>query len=373
MLMALVVALILLMHPSLVAMALKGGESTPDHPRVVPLYFKKPEWSNPVQTCTGFLFSPRIVFTAAHCVHDGTQRELKVPIKPSELKVSQPGSLTGSDAKLASVDKIFIQDDYDYFGESDYSYTNDFAVIVLSQPLSAVSAASLATPDLIEQLVEAQEFVSTGGYGGTSAKDAETAGSPDRQIYPQLASFQLIFPEVGREAVSERMKMWGRSYYQFDGVQFMRYEDGGPHPCNGDSGSGYFLDQQEGFTYLGVTWSGVHPLCEADDLASNPEFKPKAGYVLAFRAVYQDLNVIEAATKYVAENPILQDEVVTQPSESLGTEAEKPDSGTEPQEVSEPEQLPLDGQLPTVAAAASLTLLFIVVLWIVALRRHQQT
>ena len=153
----------------------------------------------------------------------------------------------------------------------------------------------------------------------------------------------------------------------------MRYEDGGPHPCNGDSGSGYFLDQQEGFTYLGVTWSGVHPLCEADDPASNPEFKPKASYVLAFRAVYQDLNVIEAATKYVAENPILQDEVVTQPSESLGTEAEKPDSGTEPQEVSQPEQLPLDGQLPTVAAAASLTLLFIVVLWIVALRRHQQT
>ncbi len=368
---ALVVALSLAMLPSLGAFALKGGESAPDHPRVVALYFKKPEWSYPVQTCTGFLFAPRIVFTAAHCVHDGTQHELKIPIKPTELKVSQPGALTGRDATLSSVDTIFIQEGYDYFGEGDYSYTNDFAVVVLSQPLSGASIASLATPDLIEQLIDAGGLVSTGGYGGTSAQDAETAGSPDRRIYPQMASFPMISVDIGREAVLERMGMWGRNYYQFDGVQFMRYEDGGPHPCNGDSGSGFFLDQPEGFTYLGVSWSAVHPLCEEDNLSSKPEFRPKAGYVLAFRDVNQDLNVIQLATEYVEENPILEDKV-TDLSESLGTEVEKLDAGTEPQEITESEKLPLDSQLVPVGGAIGLASLAILVL-IVLFRKHKGT
>ena len=153
----------------------------------------------------------------------------------------------------------------------------------------------------------------------------------------------------------------------------MRYEDGGPHPCNGDSGSGYFIEQQEGFTYLGVTWSGVHPLCEADDPASNLEFKPKAGYVVAFRAVYQDLNVIEAATKYVNENPTPQDEGVTQPSESLGSETKKLDSGAElSQEITEPELLSFDGQLVLVGGVMGLASLAILVL-ILSFRKHTET
>jgi hypothetical protein len=118
-----------------------------------------------------------------------------------------------------------------------------------------------------------------------------------------MASFKLIEFEAGMRSVKERMAMWGRDYYQSDGVYFMRYEPGTAHPCNGDSGSGYFIHEKGKFTYLGITWPGVSPACEAGDPGSDPMFIPNSGQVIAFRGVFMDVEIIRQAEEYVATYP----------------------------------------------------------------------
>jgi secreted trypsin-like serine protease len=297
-----VLTILTLIFPTLPAHAIKDGVSAKGHPRIVALYFKgQADWETSLQTCTGFLYSPRIVFTAAHCVHDGTKRPNKVPLKPSQMWVGAPGALTGKAAKRFNVEKIFSQKGFELFNDRAYSYKNDFAVMVLESPLYPVKEAKLPTKEEIDKYTSEGRMVTTGGYGGTSATDLNQ-GDPSRKAYPMKASFKLISFELGMQSVQERMRMWNRNYYQSDAVSFMRYEEGTAHPCNGDSGSGYFLESKGDFTYLGITWSAVHPLCEKGDPANMKKFKPSSGYVVAFRGIYLDLPLVEKAKKYLRSN-----------------------------------------------------------------------
>lgn len=297
-----VIALVTLLLTPVSAYAIKDGVSAKDHPRIVALYFKgEANWGTPLQSCTGFLYSPRIVLTAAHCVHNGPKRPEKVPLKPSQMWVGAPGALTGSTAKRFSVEKIFYQKEFELNNNRVYSYKNDFAVMVLKSPLNPVKEAKLATKEEIDKYIAEGRMVTTGGYGGTSATDLNQ-GDPSRKAYPMKASFKLIPFEMGMQSVQERMAMWNRNYYQSDAVSFMRYEEGTAHPCNGDSGSGYFLESKGVFTYLGITWAAVHPLCEKGDPANMEKHKPASGYVVAFRGIYLDLPLVNKAKDYVKRN-----------------------------------------------------------------------
>jgi secreted trypsin-like serine protease len=215
--------------------------------------------------------------------------------------VGAPGALAGNTAKRFNVEKIFSQKGFELNNNRIYSYKNDFAVMVLESPLSSVKEAKLATKEEIETYIAEGRIVTTGGYGGTSATDLNQ-GDPSRRAYPMKASFKLILFETGMQSVQERMKMWNRNYYQSDAVSFMRHEDGTAHPCNGDSGSGYFLESNGAFTYLGITWSAVHPLCEKGDPANMAKFKPSSGYVVAFRGIYLDLPLVKKAKDYLKAN-----------------------------------------------------------------------
>lgn len=282
------------------ALALKDGESAAKHPRIVALYFQlSPSWPSPLQSCTGFLYSPRIVFTAAHCVHDGARMRDMIAFQPDQMRVGVPGARSGSLAKTVAVEKIFIKPGYRFYDTNGgYSYTNDFAALVLEKPLRKVAPAKLASSELIEKLILKGTEVTTGGYGQTSAEDA-LLDPAVRRIFPSKASFNLIPTELGLNSVRERMDMWKRNYYQSEGVSFMRYEVGTAHPCNGDSGSGFFLDRKGTPTYLGVTWPAVHPLCESGNFANEERFKPPSGYVVAFRGIYMDFDVVNRARNYV--------------------------------------------------------------------------
>ena len=84
-----IITLATLMLTPVPAHAIKDGVSAKDHPRIVALYFKgEANWPTPIQSCTGFLYNPRIVFTAAHCVHDGQRMREMIALRPCLLYTS---------------------------------------------------------------------------------------------------------------------------------------------------------------------------------------------------------------------------------------------------------------------------------------------
>ena len=70
------------------ANAIENGESALNHPRIVSMYFTIDSSPNEIwPSCSAWLYSPRIVFTAAHCVYDGSVRPKKLLRTPSNTYV----------------------------------------------------------------------------------------------------------------------------------------------------------------------------------------------------------------------------------------------------------------------------------------------
>ena len=77
------------------ANAIENGDSAINHPRVVSMYFANPYNANDLfPNCSGWLYSPRIVFTAGHCVYDGFEKPKKILRSASNTFVGKPGAVT---------------------------------------------------------------------------------------------------------------------------------------------------------------------------------------------------------------------------------------------------------------------------------------
>jgi hypothetical protein len=73
----------------------------------------------------------------------------------------------------------------------------------------------------------------------------------------------------------------------------------GAAPCDGDSGSGYFYNENGKYTYFGVTMGLLGtPNCGLEPWGENP--------VGPFRPIYFDMELVKLAEKYVADNPYIE-------------------------------------------------------------------
>ncbi len=96
--------------------------------------------------CTGTLIAPRVVATAAHCVH-----ELKYAVAPGGPFMTFTRGLTTSAARapvpvsLVYEDPAYNPQDPAY--EANAGFANDFALLVLERPMEGVTPARIAAAD----------------------------------------------------------------------------------------------------------------------------------------------------------------------------------------------------------------------------------
>ena len=286
------------------AKAIENGESALNHPRVVSMYSVNPENANGLDpNCSAWLYSPRIVFTAGHCVHDFFQKPKKILRSASNTFVGKPGAVTTYVLTVSQVraSKIFVYDTFEWYNATaggSLSYKDDFAVVVLEKPLANVETAGLATKQFLDDLISKNEFIETSGYG---YQDNFRQNKPGTE--PKKARFQLISFETGMKTVNEWKQKWYRSYFQ-ENAAFVKLPKNGAAPCDGDSGSGYFYNDNGKFTYLGVTMGILgSPNCGLEtwtDTAVGP-----------FRPVYLDVGLVKLAEKYELDNPYVAQKVIS--------------------------------------------------------------
>ena len=287
------------------AEAIENGNSALNNPRVVQMYFKVIATDGTLINttgCTGWLYAPRLVFTNGHCVHDFQKRPEKVLFDFEKISVGIPGEKTNPRISHIKAIKTYSYPTFEFYNASvggTLSFKDDFAIVVLEKPLSNVKIASLLSKPMLDELLSKETFVSTAGYGLQSKEERDSVNYAARFVEPKSAKYKIIPFAQGMNVVNEYKNKWRRNYFQED-VVFMEIPKNGPSPCDGDSGSGFYLDSNDVFTYLGVTHANIGvPNCLNEEWGSS-------GGIAAFRPVFLDSDLINQADRYVADNPYIE-------------------------------------------------------------------
>ena len=238
-------------------------------------------------TSSGFIYSPRIIFTAAHVVYEGDDRKVKPTKVRGTVWVGYPGEAVSTYSNRVVSEKIFTPVNFEgrdlWNGGVRITRKNDFAVVVLSRPLPVDDKpVELLTSELHDSYVKNSERVSLTGYGYQNVNDH---GKCNEGRLP--SSFTSTIISKSYQAGSQS---WTTTLNS-------QVEGNKPNMCDGDSGAGYVKITESGYIYLGASGAGsyLNHNCES--------YPPYLGQTTTNGAdpVYLYLDLIKQAEKYVQD------------------------------------------------------------------------
>jgi secreted trypsin-like serine protease len=246
-------------------------------------------WAN----YSGYLYSPRIVFSAGHIKDHDEQHD---------LFVSQPNQKIESGMTTVKVIKVIYPETY-----KTKIYADDFSILILEKPLANVSSAPLITPELLAQAISAKNPMKQIGFGAYQDVCAEMKVAAPCQFGSERTS---VVPR------SIEMTPWDATGIQSKYNQYqaeiadhlfltIAYKGG---PCGGDSGGATTVNINTKNYYVGTVATGFW---NAYACGQSPGY---VGDTVGYTApVYKFLNLISDAEKYVSEHPYLPPQVEPAP------------------------------------------------------------
>jgi hypothetical protein len=265
----------------------KGTPNSEDK-RTVPILFH----SGSVYCASGFLYSPRIVFSVAHNFFKENDLEKEHVTKRDAIWVGYPNDTLTPGVRRVSVEKFFIPEGYKsrtaWTGGNRITRINDFAVLVLKSPLPTDNKpVELLTPELHDQYIQSNEQINLTGYG---TQLREQAGQECVNRRP--SSFQSTMTS---KTISAGSQSWTATLNT-------SVAPGMPNMCDGDSGAGYTKLLSDKYIYLGAAGAGGKNQhnCETYQPALNSEAINGADPVYLFT------DLIAQAEKYVVDNPYVE-------------------------------------------------------------------
>jgi len=134
------------------------------NPRIVPIYGSDsptPPNIGDQASYSGFLYSSRIVFSAAHSEVQFDRDGNRTTFNSKYIYVGRPNSTAGDYKGLVKVEKRFIAKNYRF----NNATLDDFAIYVLEKDLIPAAPVKLLTPELEIEIRASQTPIKMHGYG----------------------------------------------------------------------------------------------------------------------------------------------------------------------------------------------------------------
>ena len=203
---------------------------------------------------SGFLYSERIVLTVGHVI--GAEHPGAVPYWESEGVIYNPGIVTIAGQKQYRVKKVLIPSTYTKPDYANNIINDDNAVIILSEDIPMTKKTVFATEEQMQRFVREKSKVELVGYGITHGSQRPVTTINNRA--PHKLTSTLLSPQEVLEF-----------YRQYPNVNWQQINKPGvygivqhrelkqSHICDGDSGSVFFVEEDNVRYVLGTTGLGL--------------------------------------------------------------------------------------------------------------------
>jgi len=242
-----------------------------------------------VMGASGFLYSDRIVFTAAHTAdYFGDAGYLFAP-----------GVKNGPDNKRYLAQKILKAPTYRARVGTDNTRVDDFAIIILRESMPVRNSVQVASPADIESFIREKTPVEMVGYGfqnESSRTDLQWRNSQS----PHKMTSVLVSGEDLRKYYST-YQGWIEPNQTILDLGVPNTEKNGSN-CDGDSGSGFFVQKGNVRYYLGAAGGSQAGITNCRSFL---KFPPTGG-MSGFNPTHKFLALIKEAEDFVANEKKLE-------------------------------------------------------------------
>lgn len=279
-----------------------------DNPRVVPIFGQ--DSSSEVRLManwSGFLHSPRIVFSAAHSHYRFDNNGNRVLNEPAFITVGKPNSSAKSTEGRAKVIKTFAAD-FTQFG-------NDFIVLVLDRDLVSVSPAKLLTAEIETELVNARAEVVLHGYGEYRDRCAPGEKNPCKKDWNNPNQRTSELPRVAKMNLAPLSDSYFSWFTVNQRAELRETVISNPQGCPGDSGGPITTVYKGDLLYLGMGLDAANVYaCGAGDAKLKENDSNSFGW---FSPIYKHLDLLKEAEAFVAQQVTAKKSSNSKPTTSI--------------------------------------------------------
>ena len=247
-----------------------------------------------VMGASGFLYSDRIVFTAAHTI-DASGGDNFV----NAAYLFAPGVKNGFNNKRYFAQKVLKSPTYKDRSDADGTRIDDFGIIILRESMPVRNKVVVASPADIESFVREKAVVELVGYGLQNAAMRNDLQARNNQAPHKMTSVLVAGDEL-RQYYSSNPGLL-RPTQTILGLGMRNSEKTGSN-CDGDSGSGIFHQKGDVRYYIAPTGGSQAGIKNCYD---NQKFAPDGG-MTGITPTYKFLALIKEAEEFVANEKRLE-------------------------------------------------------------------
>jgi hypothetical protein len=243
---------------------------------------------------SAFLYSDRIVFTAAHVIDVLGDKFV------NEAYLFAPGVKSGPDQKRYFVQKVFKAPTYRARVGTDNTRIDDFAIIILRESMPVQNIVQVASPADIESFIREKAPVEMVGYGFQNV-----AMRKDGQAWNNMSPHKMTSVLVS----GDDLRKYYAAYPSWHQPNQTLLDLGIPNNdkdgsvCDGDSGAGFFVQKGNVRYYIGAVGGSQAGITNCN--APLGRFAPNGG-MSGVNPAHKSLALIKEAEEFVANEKKLE-------------------------------------------------------------------